>query len=721
MATLTMRALRRPRAWYTQARRRLRRGAERQGPAEIRVAVEPMDGPRYDTDVDLSNRNNSHTLMVELVGGTKRVLDVGCATGYLARGPGRAGLHRLGRGVRPERGRGGPPPPRDGSSSATWRRWTWPRRSATTASTSSSSATSSSTCATRWRCCARPGRCWPTGGSVVASIPNIAHGSVRLALLAGRFDYQDARPARQHPHAVLHPVVDRGRCSARPGMVPIDVRRTTAGFFDTPLPVARERVPARGRRRGAGRPRVADLPVRAAGRARRRRRCGRPPAGRCRGPARPHRRARARRWLAAPEAPCRRARAAAEDADKRADDLEHRLAGTVEELGRRCGPRSWPECGPNWRSVLATRTMRWTRQAREAYGRLRRLRAAISMADAAIVVDGVSKRFRLYHERNRSLKAAVLRGGRARYEEFWALRDVSLEIEEGKTYGLVGRERLGQVHPAQVHRPDPPPGRRHASARGGKMAALLELGSGFHPELSGRENVFLNGSILGLSKRDLTARFDEIVGFAGLERFIDQPVKNYSSGMYVRLGFSVAINVDPDVLLVDEVLAVGDAVFQRRCHEKFADFRGPARRWSWSATPPRPCARCATRWRGSRTAKWSPRAGRRTSSTTTSTRATRTGWRPAERPEPVGFGRGPARARSSSSTPAGSRRRCPPPATRHLPDALAGRPAGGQARVRPGHRDARRHVAVGPPHPRRRLRARRDRRRRHGRAADRPA
>src|SRR5215207_6087347 len=194
------------------------------------------------------------------------------------------------------------------------------------------------------------------------------------------------------------------------------------------------------------------------------------------------------------------------------------------------------------------------------------------MPDAAIVVEGVSKRFRLYHERNRSLKATIMRGGRVSYEEFWALRDVSLEIPEGITFGLVGENGSGKSTLlkciAKILRPDE--GRIRTR---GKMAALLELGSGFHPELSGRENVFLNGSILGLSKRDLTARFDDIVGFAGLERFIDQPVKNYSSGMYVRLGFSVAINIDPDVLLVDEVLAVGDAVFQRRCNEKFADFR----------------------------------------------------------------------------------------------------------------------------------------------------
>ena len=194
------------------------------------------------------------------------------------------------------------------------------------------------------------------------------------------------------------------------------------------------------------------------------------------------------------------------------------------------------------------------------------------MSEPAVSVEGVSKRFRLYHERNQSLKAAVMRGGRAQYEDFWALRDISFSIPEGKTYGLVGTNGSGKSTLlkciAKILRPD-----EGKVVTRGKVAALLELGSGFHPELSGRENVYLNGSILGLSRKELDRRFDDIVGFAGLEKFIDSPVKNYSSGMYVRLGFSVAINVDPDILLVDEVLAVGDASFQRKCLEKFADFR----------------------------------------------------------------------------------------------------------------------------------------------------
>lgn len=194
----------------------------------------------------------------------------------------------------------------------------------------------------------------------------------------------------------------------------------------------------------------------------------------------------------------------------------------------------------------------------------------------AVTVEGVSKRFRLYHDRNQSLKAAVMRGRRARYEEFWAVRDVSFSVPTGSTFGLIGENGSGKSTllkcMAKILRPD-----EGRIATHGKVSALLELGAGFHPELSGRDNVFLNGAILGLSRREVVRRFDDIVAFAGLERFIDTPVKNYSSGMYVRLGFSVAINVEPDLLLVDEVLAVGDEQFQRRCAEKFAELRASGR------------------------------------------------------------------------------------------------------------------------------------------------
>jgi ABC-type polysaccharide/polyol phosphate transport system ATPase subunit len=195
---------------------------------------------------------------------------------------------------------------------------------------------------------------------------------------------------------------------------------------------------------------------------------------------------------------------------------------------------------------------------------------------SAVRVEGVSKRFRLYAERNQTFKAAVLRGGRADYTELWALRDVSLEVGEGTTFGLVGDNGSGKSTLlkclARILVPDG--GRIEVR---GRVAALLELGSGFHPELTGRQNVFLNGTILGLSRRELERRYDDIVAFAGLEHAMDQPVKNYSSGMYARLGFAVATSVDPEVLLVDEVLAVGDAGFQRRCAERIAELRGQGR------------------------------------------------------------------------------------------------------------------------------------------------
>ena len=194
------------------------------------------------------------------------------------------------------------------------------------------------------------------------------------------------------------------------------------------------------------------------------------------------------------------------------------------------------------------------------------------MTDVAITVTDVSKRFRVYHERNQNLKAALLRRRRAVFEEFWALSGIDLEIPRGGTFGIIGENGSGKSTllkcMARILRPD-----SGSIAVDGKVSALLELGAGFHPELSGRENIYLNGSILGLSRKELDQKFAEIVDFAALDRFIDTPVKNYSSGMYVRLGFSVAINVNPDVLLIDEVLAVGDEHFQRKCAEKFAELK----------------------------------------------------------------------------------------------------------------------------------------------------
>lgn len=199
------------------------------------------------------------------------------------------------------------------------------------------------------------------------------------------------------------------------------------------------------------------------------------------------------------------------------------------------------------------------------------------MTEAAVVVDDVSKKFKLYKERNKSLMTAIKRGGRQQpAEDFWALEDISFEVPAGSTFGLIGRNGSGKSTLlkclARILHPD-----RGQITMNGRAASLLEVGSGFHPELSGRENVYLNGSILGMSRKDIASKFDEIVEFSGVSRFIDQPVKNYSSGMYVRLGFSVAIHVEPDILVVDEVLSVGDAAFQTKCKQKFVDFKEAGR------------------------------------------------------------------------------------------------------------------------------------------------
>jgi ABC-2 type transport system ATP-binding protein len=196
--------------------------------------------------------------------------------------------------------------------------------------------------------------------------------------------------------------------------------------------------------------------------------------------------------------------------------------------------------------------------------------------DIAVRVDHVTKSFRMYQERNQTIKAAVMRGRTSVHEEFLALRDVTFDVPAGSTFGLIGSNGSGKSTLlkclANIYYPN-----EGSITHFGRVAAMLEVGSGFHHELSGRDNIFLNGSILGMTKKEITRKFDEILEFSGVEQFIDQPVKNYSSGMYVRLGFSIAVHVNPDILVVDEVLAVGDAEFQAKCHQKFRDFKKEGR------------------------------------------------------------------------------------------------------------------------------------------------
>jgi ABC-type polysaccharide/polyol phosphate transport system ATPase subunit len=194
------------------------------------------------------------------------------------------------------------------------------------------------------------------------------------------------------------------------------------------------------------------------------------------------------------------------------------------------------------------------------------------METGQIVVDRVSQRFRVSAQPYRTLKDLFVARGRVDARDVVALRDVSLRAERGEALGLVGRNGSGKTTLLRLVSGifKPTSGR---IAVGGRVGSLLELGAGFHPDFTGRENVYLNGSIHGLSRRQIREVMDEIVAFAELERFIDFPVRTYSSGMYMRLGFSVAAHIDADVLLLDEVFAVGDEDFQRKCFGKIAEFK----------------------------------------------------------------------------------------------------------------------------------------------------
>jgi len=217
------------------------------------------------------------------------------------------------------------------------------------------------------------------------------------------------------------------------------------------------------------------------------------------------------------------------------------------------------------------------------------------MSDAIITVENLSKRYLIGHTfgsdgvysytalrdilgrevRNFARKAVDLLRGRQvvqgdEVEEFWALKDICLEIKRGEAVGIIGRNGAGKTTLLKVlSRITEPTGGRVLLR--GRVASLLEVGTGFHPELTGRENIFLNGAILGMTQREIRKKFDEIVAFAGVQRFLDTPVKRYSSGMYVRLAFAVAAHLEPEVLIVDEVLAVGDAEFQKKCLGKMGE------------------------------------------------------------------------------------------------------------------------------------------------------
>jgi ABC-2 type transport system ATP-binding protein len=197
------------------------------------------------------------------------------------------------------------------------------------------------------------------------------------------------------------------------------------------------------------------------------------------------------------------------------------------------------------------------------------------MDDIAIKVEGVSKTFKLPHEKQSSLKGAVInifKGGKRSFERQRALKDISFEVKKGEFFGIVGRNGSGKSTMlkilAGIYQPT-----KGAVQTKGTLVPFIELGVGFNSELTGRENVYLNGSLLGFSRKEMTAMYDDIVEFAELGRFMDQKLKNYSSGMQVRLAFSIAIRAKSDIMLIDEVLAVGDAAFQRKCLSYFSDLR----------------------------------------------------------------------------------------------------------------------------------------------------
>lgn len=198
-------------------------------------------------------------------------------------------------------------------------------------------------------------------------------------------------------------------------------------------------------------------------------------------------------------------------------------------------------------------------------------------------IQSVSKRFNIHHEggpylslRDRLTEFAKFKSSKKNKEEFWALKDVSFDVMRGDSVGIIGKNGAGKSTLLKILSKITPPTHGKIITRG-RIASLLEVGTGFHPELTGRENVYLNGSILGMRKKEIDARFDEIIDFAGTEKFLDTPLKHYSSGMQLRLAFAVAAFLEPEILVIDEVLAVGDAEFQKKCLGKMEDVSNSGR------------------------------------------------------------------------------------------------------------------------------------------------
>lgn len=192
--------------------------------------------------------------------------------------------------------------------------------------------------------------------------------------------------------------------------------------------------------------------------------------------------------------------------------------------------------------------------------------------EKAIVVDHVSKLFKIYKDKNNTMMESLLFWKRKKYENRLVLDDISFTVDKGEAVGLIGHNGCGKSTTlkmlSRILYPD-----KGSIRVNGRVSSLIELGAGFHPDMSGRENIYINASIFGLTKKEIDRRLDDIIAFSELEEFIDNPVRTYSSGMYMRLAFSVAINVDADILLIDEILAVGDASFQKKCFDRLRDVK----------------------------------------------------------------------------------------------------------------------------------------------------